>query len=649
MANEVIGIEVAVKLDQLRAQLATLGPGMEKEAAAMTAALNKQLKAQTAAVKKQTAAMVGAQRSSVKQLGDEAAAAGTKFDKLAKAAGPLGGVLSRISPEAGAVASSLAGITGAAEGVAAGVGVSLGAAAATLGLLALALAPVIGGFVVMQREARFTAERLEFVERHANDLDGVLRRLETAELAAAVASGELSEELAKIVRIQSGTTAGAEEYAKAQEAERAAANEAFFAAERRMAQLAVLPGFLSTAADYYMGYTRTQAESLKTVKALDDGEREHTVQLYKVESALVKTADAEEERGKKGKKESAARAERDAKAAAQAEYDTERLIDEMQRVDEHRAAYGAKQLARVKEEAAATARAEAYVAKLVEENAAAKIEAAEKTKRAAEDIASAVMGAISNVMDAIGTFASLAADATASAATKAADRLDNLRDLLSDLRAETVDAATLSGDALVQAFKRGEVSADELSEAQKESIDAVLSAAERAAAKRAKVERKAAIEAFDTQQAVNIASAIAAGALAVIQAFAQLGPIAGGIAAVGIAATTAASIASIEAAKPSFHRGGIVSEAGQGEVSARLLPNEAVLNRQAADSLGAGGVHALNAGASMGGVSLRIGRLEAREIVRTDIAAGGLIVRTAKAAAATGGNTAGRTGRRPIA
>ena len=88
---------------------------------------------------------------------------------------------------------------------------------------------------------------------------------------------------------------------------------------------------------------------------------------------------------------------------------------------------------------------------------------------------------------------------------------------------------------------------------------------------------------------------------------------------------------------------------GQGEVSARLLPGEALLNRQATNAIGPSGVAALNSGASMGAVSLRIGRLEAREIVRTDVAAGGLIVRTAKSAAASAGNTAGRTGRRPIA
>ena len=138
-------------------------------------------------------------------------------------------------------------------------------------------------------------------------------------------------------------------------------------------------------------------------------------------------------------------------------------------------------------------------------------------------------------------------------------------------------------------------------------------------------------------------------ALAVIQALSTLGPIAGPAAAIAISATTAAEIATIAAQKPSFHRGGMVEEQGRGEVNARLLPGEAVLNRQAASALGAGGVDAMNAGSGMGGsVSLRIGRLEAREVIRTDVAAGGLVVQTARAAVATGGNRAGRTGRRPI-
>lgn len=49
----------------------------------------------------------------------------------------------------------------------------------------------------------------------------------------------------------------------------------------------------------------------------------------------------------------------------------------------------------------------------------------------------------------------------------------------------------------------------------------------------------------DTEMAINIAKTIAAGALAAIQAFAQLGPIAGAVAAALIAVTTAAEVAMI--------------------------------------------------------------------------------------------------------
>ena len=193
--------------------------------------------------------------------------------------------------------------------------------------------------------------------------------------------------------------------------------------------------------------------------------------------------------------------------------------------------------------------------------------------------------------------------------------------------------------------------AEDLTEAQRKSIATVLSEQEAAAAARTRADRKAARAAWQTQQDLNIAQTFAAGAVALIKAFAELGPVAGAIAGIGIAAATAASIATISSQKPAFHSGGVVggSANGQGEVSARLLPGEALLNRQATNALGPSGVAALNSGASMGAVSLRIGRLEAREIVRTDVAAGGLIVRTAKSAAASAGNTAGRTGRRPIA
>jgi hypothetical protein len=151
MANEVIGIEVQVKLEQLRAQLATLGPGMDKEAKAMTAALAKEIKKQTAALKAGT-------KNGLSGFGAEAGAAATKFDKLAKAAGPLGGVLARISPEAGAAASALAGLTGAAEGVAAGLGTSM---AGALGAMAAVLAPAAIAVALLTANMKYEAAQAD--------------------------------------------------------------------------------------------------------------------------------------------------------------------------------------------------------------------------------------------------------------------------------------------------------------------------------------------------------------------------------------------------------------------------------------------------------------------------------------------------------
>jgi hypothetical protein len=161
--------------------------------------------------------------------------------------------------------------------------------------------------------------------------------------------------------------------------------------------------------------------------------------------------------------------------------------------------------------------------------------------------------------------------------------------------------------------------------------------------------KKAAKQAFYIAKGVAMSAATLNMALAISNALATVPYPLAPIVAAAAATSGVLQIATIAAEKPSFHRGGMVEEQARGEVSARLLPGEAVLNRQAASALGAGGVDAMNAGGGMGGsVSLRIGRLEAREVIRTDVAAGGLVVQTARAAVATGGNRAGRTGRRPI-
>lgn len=641
MANEVIGIDVKVSLEQLRQQLATLGPGMQKEAAAMTAELNKQLKAQVAATRAATAAMTAAQHSAVKQAGDTAETAATKFDKLAKAAGPLGGVLARVSPQAGAMAATLAGLTSTAEGVAAGLGTTMAGGVAALSAV---IGPAVIALGLLAANMQYEAAQAEASEAAHKALNEAIKY--TEELASGTADamldlkvkvGQIAPEDAAFEKALRGVTA---EYQK----QNAAIEKAIATRIKAGGAWGVEVKALRD----------TQKENRKLVDErvlLLEADREWSAEVRKSEEFIAERDKATAEAAAKAAKaaKAAAAAEEEANEAAKAA--TEKTFASMKRLDDHREAAAQKDIARKKRMAELDAHAEAYVSQLVQDNLDARVKAAEEAEQAMEAIAVSARDTVGNVIASLHTVAGLAADAAGEAADRSASRLERIRGLLADLTSESVDASTLTGDALVRAYKRGEVGVDELTEAQRESIASVLSEQEEAAAKRSRADRMAARAAWQTQQGLNIAQTFAAGAVALIQAFAQLGPVAGAIAGIGIAAATAASIATITSQKPAFHSGGVVggSANGQGEVSARLLPQEAVLNRQATANLGAGGVAALNSGAGMGAVSLRIGRLEAREIVRTDIAGGGLIARTAKSAAASAGNTAGRTGRRPIA
>jgi hypothetical protein len=111
------------------------------------------------------------------------------------------------------------------------------------------------------------------------------------------------------------------------------------------------------------------------------------------------------------------------------------------------------------------------------------------------------------------------------------------------------------------------------------------------------IEKKYALEkyeaekkAFETNKALQIVNAVIAGALGVVSAF-QLGPIAGAIAAIAIAATTAAQIAVISSQKPppppKFATGVIgLDGAGTGtsdSIDAKLSRGESVMTAKATE------------------------------------------------------------------
>jgi len=123
-----------------------------------------------------------------------------------------------------------------------------------------------------------------------------------------------------------------------------------------------------------------------------------------------------------------------------------------------------------------------------------------------------------------------------------------------------------------------------------------------AADRAAETNIQAAKRLFAAQKAAGISEAVIQGAVAVMTALAQLGPVAGAVAAIGIGLTTAATVAVIAAEQPAFDIGGVVRASGgvmartPDQITARVLPGEAVLSRSATERIGPQGVAAMNRG-----------------------------------------------------
>ena len=116
---------------------------------------------------------------------------------------------------------------------------------------------------------------------------------------------------------------------------------------------------------------------------------------------------------------------------------------------------------------------------------------------------------------------------------------------------------------------------------------------------------KAARQTFKSNQALQIANTIIAGSAAAIRAFAELGPIAGALAAGAIAGDTSLAVAKIKAQKPpKFHQGGMIEP---DETPAILRRGEAVLSERATQRLGRRTIEALNRDEPLGSVNVYLG------------------------------------------
>jgi len=391
MANEVIGIDVQVKLEQLRAQLATLGPGMDKEAKAMTAALNKEIKAQTAAIKKQAADM--AATNGVKKLGEQAEDAGVKFDKLGMAMGPIGGVISKISPEAGSLASVVAGLTSGFQSLAAAGGgsmASLAPFAAILAPIALGIGVVAGVMADMEREA----------EESATAMEGLVRAIQAVDDMTAGAADALTDFKVKTGQMTS-TEAAYQKAIKQVATEYTTANAAIEESIRLRIASGEEEGLADDVASLREQATALKASTEARARALA-GEMEWAEEVRKSNDYIEARDKAAAAAAKKAAELAKEEAEAAAKADAVAARATKRNLDSMKKMDAYRVKSAGNQMKFDEEVRDAKDKAAEDDIRRAEETARAEIETRENVKSASLSIMGSATDALMLLSDNLG-------------------------------------------------------------------------------------------------------------------------------------------------------------------------------------------------------------------------------------------------------
>lgn len=154
-------------------------------------------------------------------------------------------------------------------------------------------------------------------------------------------------------------------------------------------------------------------------------------------------------------------------------------------------------------------------AKIAEDNAAALADLAAKTEARQEKIRDTLRAIAGATLDTLGAMLDYAASrageaftAAQEAATDAASQVAELESLIEGLGLTTVDAAALTGDALVNAYKDGKVAAEDLTEAQKKQLAARLKAEADAARQIEEEQQAAALAAWESQHAAALATAL---------------------------------------------------------------------------------------------------------------------------------------------
>jgi len=607
MANQVIGLDVEIKVANALAELRKLSPGADKEAKAIAGSLSKALKD---AEKQAQATGKALQKTAeaTKQVSTQTADLGANGNKALKALGPLGGVLSRLSPEAGAAASSIAGLTSAFEGFEA-------AGLSTLEPVILASLPLFGALAVAVGEVVGVMDDYTAANKAAEHAQQSLK-LAMQPLSDAIKSAKDEQELLNNA-LESGNAktylniADLSAKADAKEAEATAAlrkeKEDLMAvvagladdnnmegqlAKNRIAEIDNNIAKVHKQANEYARLTVANATTRKFI----EGTKDETVKASKAAAVhadtLKATNDQLDAEAKLNERNTSTYRSAintlidiEAEAAKATATKTEQMAIEhrasLQKIDDaEREALAvadteaAKETITAQAVAARSATDRAYYAEL-DKLRADDAQKADAASQAEQDKADADRAAELETRKAIAQqSADLAIQGIEAVAQANEDASQREADLADGLQAQLIAGDTYYTDA------------------QKAELQ-----------KRMDEHRKQARAAFAVAKAARIAEATITTAMAVVNALndglATGGPaglVVGPVAAAAAGVAGGIQIAAIAAEQPSFHQGYAPDER-----SARVLTSEAVLSPAATAALGSGNIAAANAGIMGGG------------------------------------------------
>ena len=568
----VANITFRADISQLTKQLKEMPNVTGAEARRMVAELKKEMANATKAAKAANAEV--AKGAAAAGKAGKAGAAG--MDELGKSSGQaqeatakLGAAVSVVNPELGRMVTQAGAMTGAMQGLSKAGGL-VGSALPIVGAVVVALGLSVAAYAKQSKIAHQETREL------GGAVDGLslsLEDLEKMQAAGTSALGTFRESVRKAaleVAVLSGSLTDLER--KEQEAARAAAlaikpgmNAAAQAITDAQKEIDVLTAKLDryqrTASDPDIYISDPTEELAAASKRLESAEghlaalKEERIQGQEVIQTALELADAQ----KRGQQAGRDRAKAEAGDSKEQEKNLRRVEAARQSID--------------------AARAKAVADTLGDEEKILQARDAELLKLRESAVLTGARAEATEAMAAVEQRAE--------------------RDL-AKLRAANLAEYDADREASHDAeLARVREQAQALTSGASQFFGGMASLAEWAAEKQGEATAEAAERWFGFYKAMSITQVIIDGATAAVKAVAQLGPIAGGIAAGGIAALTGAQIGVIASQElPSFHQGGLAPDEGL----ARVLPGEGYVTQRGVAALGGpAGVAAVNRGEGAGG------------------------------------------------